>query len=184
MALGIFARTCAKNVSGAQRVFIAEKSIVTGITVATGEISAITGTTPFMRVDAEMDSIHWNQKETQVGQNNTKFENVLDFNVVPPALATNTFLQALTDGSPCGLLAIVIDGNSKCWLVGYNATDLMNRPLRKMEEDTDTGTSPADEAGQVVKVKLGNVCGGRALPFDTTLTAAIIGGTSTIIKWS
>jgi len=165
-------------------VFVAEKASITGVTVAAGEISAVTGTTPFVRVDAELDSVHWNQKESQVGLNNSKFENVIDFNVVPPSAATNTFLKALSDGSPCGLFAIIIDGNGKCWLVGYNETDLLNRPLRKIEEDSDTGTSPSDEAGQTAKVKLGNECGGRALPFDTTLTAAIIGGTSTIVKWT
>jgi hypothetical protein len=184
MALAIFTRTCAKNVSGASKVFVAENATITAITVASGEISAITGTTPFMRVDAEQDSVSWEQKVERIGNNNSKVTNTIDFQVAPPATATNTFLQALIDGSPCGLFAIVIDGNGRCWLVGYNTTDLKNRPLRTNNITTKTGKNISEVDGQLASIQLFNEASGIALPFDTTLTAAIVGGTSTIIKWS
>jgi hypothetical protein len=184
MALAIFTRTCAKNVAGASKVFIAESSVITAITVTTGEISAVTGTTPFMRVDADQDSIQWDQKVEQVGNNNVKVTNTIDFKISGPSTATNTFIQALLDGSPCGLFAIIIDGNGKCWLVGYNTVDLKNRPLRVKLADHKTGANPSDADGQVIAVQLGHEAGGIALPFDTTNTGTIVGGTNTMIKWT
>lgn len=184
MALAIFTRTCAKNVAGASKVFIAENSVITAITVASGEISVITGTTPFMRVDAEQDSVAWEQKVEKVGNNNVKVTQTIDFKVAPPATATNTFLQALIDGSPCGFFAIIQDGNGKCWLVGYNTTDLKARPLRVNTIDVKTGANPSDAEGALAAIQLMHEAGGIALPFDATLTAAIVGGTSTIIKWT
>ena len=184
MALGIFTRVCGKNVAGASKVFISEAASVTGVTVTTGEVSAVTGTTPFKRIDAEQDSVEWDQKVDRIGNNNTKVANKIGFDVVPPSKDTNILLNALIDGSPCGLLAIILDGNGKAWLVGYNTTDLKNRPLRVNSINPKTGKNVSDAAGQVVPVELGNECSGLALPFDSTLTAAITGGTSTIIQWA
>ena len=184
MALAIFSQTCAKNTSGAVKVFIAEKAVATAFTITSGEISAVTGTTPFMRVDALQDSVYWNQPVDPVGLNNIKVTNEIGFDVMPPSKDTNTFLQALIDGSPCGFFAIVVDGNGKCWLVGHNATDVRNRPLTLKKMDHKTGKGLSEATGNTIPIVLGNECSGLALPFDTTATAAIIGGTFTGIKWS
>ena len=111
MSLAIFTQVCAKNVSGASKVFIAEKSVATAFTITSNEISAVTGTTPFMRVDALQDSVYWNETGESVGLNNWKIVNEIGFDVMPPSKDTNTFLQALIDGSPCGFFAIIVDGN-------------------------------------------------------------------------
>lgn len=184
MSLGIFTQTCAKNVSGASKIFIAEKSVATAFTITSDEISAVTGTTPFMRVDTLQDSVSWEEKGEQIGLNNWKITNTIKFQVMPPSKATSTFLQALIDGSPCGFFAIIIDGNGKCWCVGHNATDVRERPLRLKSQTQATGEGLSDANGNTIPVELGNECGGKALPFDSTLTAAILGGSSTIIKWS
>lgn len=183
-ALGIFARVCGKNVSGVQKVFIAEKSVVTAITVTSGEISAITGTTPFMRVDIEQDSGEWEQEDSKVGQNNTMIKNVIRFLLAKPAKEMNTFINSLIDASPCGLYTIVTDGNGQNWLVGYDSTALTSRSLRYLSGKQKTGKVPSDADGQTKLIELGNETFGLALPFDSTLNAAINAGTSTIIKWS
>ena len=72
----------------------------------------------------------------------------------------------------------------KCWCVGHNATDIRNRPLTLRKQDKKTGKGLAEATGNTIPVMLGNDCSGLALPFDSTLTAAIIGGSSTIIKWT
>jgi hypothetical protein len=184
MALGIFTRACGKNVAGASKVFIAENASITSITMTAGEISAIGGTTPFQRIDAEQDSVSWEQTVEKVGNNNVKVTQKIELKVASPATATNTFLQSLIDGSPCGLFAIVIDGNGKCWLVGYNTTDLKNRPLRVESIAQKTGANPSDAEGALNTVVLSHEAGGIALPFDSTLTGQIVAGTSTIIKWN
>lgn len=184
MALGIFTQTCQKNVSGASKVFIAEKSVATAFTITSDEISAVTGTTPFMRVDTLQDSVSWEEKGELIGLNNWKITNTVKFKVMPPSKATSTFLQALIDGSPCGFFALIIDGNGKCWIVGHNATDVRERPLRLKSQTQATGEGLSNADGNVISVELGNECGGKALPLDSTLTAAVLAGTSTICKWS
>jgi len=184
MALAIFTQTCAKNVSGASKIFIAEKAVATAFTMTSGEISAVTGTTPFMRVDSIQDSVYWNETSEAVGLNNIKVANEVGFDVMPPSKTTNTFLQALIDGSPCGFFAIVLDGNGIAWLVGHNATDVRERPLRVKKLDHKTGKGLSEATGNTIPIALGNECGGLALPFDATAIAAILGGTATFIKWS
>lgn len=184
MALVKFARTCAKNTSGASVLAIAEVANVTGITVTSGEISAVTGTTPFKQIDVDQDSLKWDENVEKVGNNNIKVTETVDFAISRPDKTSATLMQSLIDGSPCGLMAIVLDGNGKAWLVGYNAVDGMNRPLRLNSAPRTTGQSPSDEGGQTMQVQLGTEGGGLALPFDTTLTGAIVGGTSTIIDWN
>jgi len=183
-ALAVFTQACSKNVSGASKIFIAEKSVATAFTIASGEISVITGATPFKRVDALQDSVYWNETGELIGLNNWKITNELGFDVMPPAVATNTFLQALIDGSPCGFFAIIIDGNGACWLVGHNATDVRERPLRLKSQDHKTGKGLSDAEGNTIPIKLGNECGGIALPLDSTLTGAVLAGTSDICKWT
>ena len=184
MALAIFTQTCSKNVSGASKVFIAEKSVATAFTITSDEISAVTGTTPFMRVDALQDSVSWEESGERIGLNNWKVSNKVEFDVMPPAKATNTFLQALIDGSPCGFFALIVDGNGKCWVVGHNATDVRERPLRLSKQDHKTGKGLGEAEGNTIRITLENECGGLALPLDSTLTAAVLGGSSTICKWS
>lgn len=182
--LGIFARTCAKNVAGTQAIWIAEKSVVTAITVTSGEISAITGTTPFMRVDADQDKMNWEQTDEKVGANNVKFSNLVEFAISKLNKEMNTFVQALIDASPCGLYAIVKDGNGQNWLVGYDATSLTTRPLRYNNGKQKTGKLIGEEDGSTKVIQLTNECMGLAIPFDTTLNGAINAGNSTIIKWT
>jgi hypothetical protein len=182
--LAIFTQVCAKNVSGASKIFVADKSVATVISVASHEISGITGTTPFMRVDTMQDSVEWKEEETRVGLNNAKIANTINFDVMPPSTATSVFLQALMDGSPCGYFAIIVDGNGKCWLVGHNETDIRERPLRLGKITHDTGKGLAVATGNVLTITLENECSGLALPFDTTTNAAILGGTATFCKWS
>lgn len=183
-ALAIFVRACAGNRSGAQRVFIAEKTVVTAITVTAGEISAITGTTPFMRVDVSQDSLNWEQEDSKVGANNIMVKNLIEYLIETPNKAMNTHVDALIDASPCGLYAIVTDGNAQNWLVGYDVRSLTSRPLRYNSGKQKTGKLISDADGQTKLIQLTNECMGLALPFDSTLNAAINAGSSTIIKWS
>lgn len=183
-ALAIFTQTCAKNVAGASKVFIAEKTVATAFTITSSEISAVTGTTPFMRVDAIQDSVYWNEVGSRIGLNNWKVANEVGFDVMPPSKDTNTFLQALIDGSPCGFFALIVDGNGKCWVIGHNATDVRERPLRLDGTDHKTGKGLNEVTGNTIPIKFSNECSGLALPLDSTLTAAVLAGTATICKWS
>jgi len=183
-ALAIFTYTPAKNVSGVKQIFIAEKSVATSITVTSNEVSAVAGTTPFMRVDIITDSGKWTQTIEKVGRNNHKISNAVELGVMPPAKATNTWQQALIDGSPGGFYALIVDDNNKCFIVGFSEADGYTRPLLLDKSEQTTGQGLSEEGGNTIKVTLSNECLGLAVPLDSTLTAAVLGGSSTICKWS
>jgi hypothetical protein len=183
--LGIFTQVCSKNTSGASRIFIAEKAVATAFTVSSHEITAVTGTTPFMRVDIVQDSLQWSEEVTPIGLNNLKVANKIEFDIQAPATLTNTFRQALMDASPCGLFAIIVDSNGCAWFPGHNEVDIRERPLRYGGDKHDTGKGLGDAQGNLIHIILTNECSGLALKADATLNAAIVTtANSTIIKWS
>lgn len=182
--LAIFTQVCSKNVSGAKSIFIAEKAVATAFTVVSHEMNAVTGTTPFMRVDAIQDSIQWTEEITPVGLNNLKVSNKIEFDIMPPASATNVFRQALMDGSPCGFFAIIVDDNGAAWFVGHNEIDVRDRPLKLGGDKHDTGKGLGAAEGNVIHITLQNECSGIAIKADTTLNGTIVGGTATCIKWT
>jgi hypothetical protein len=186
MSLGIFTQVCAKNTSGASVIYIAEKAVATAFTISSTpfEITAITGTTPFMRVDTIQDSVEWNEEGARVGLNNWSIKNTINFDIMAPNKTTNVFLQALLDTSPCGLYAIILDGNGVAWVVGVNTVDVGNRPLRLGKQSHKTGKGLQVAEGNVIQITLENDCSGFAIPLNSTLTAMIVAGSGSIIKVS
>ena len=184
--LGIFTQVCAKNTSGASVIYIAEKAVATAFTISSTpfEITAVTGTTPFMRVDAIQDSVEWNEEGARVGLNNWSIKNTINFDIMAPNKTTNVFLQALLDSSPCGLYAIILDGNGVAWVVGINTVDLGNRPLRMGKQSHKTGKGLSVAEGNVITLTMENECSGLAIPLNSTLTAMVVAGSGSILKTS
>ena len=178
-AIAVFNRTCAKNVGGNATLFWTEMASMTSFTVTAGEISAVTpnATARFMEAQGDIDTIV--RKETGEGVgNNIKYVHRLEVKFQKPSTALNTLRNSLADASPCGILAIVQDNNGKCWLMGWNQTDLKLRGLRLKQDSIESGAKPSDEANQctiALETETGYVC----LPFDAALTAAILGKTAT-----
>jgi hypothetical protein len=183
MALAKFARVCAKNVSGCQAIYVAAQSGVTVITVTSGEISAITGALAFKEIEADVDGISWENSSEKIGAAGIVYKNTIVFNISKMNTLLNILRTALADGSPCGFLAIVTDGNGKNWLVGYSVNDLKNRPLQLQSEAAKTGKGLTDAEGNIITFTLGNEMGGPTLPFDTTQDTAINGGTAAYIDY-
>jgi hypothetical protein len=182
--IGIFTQTCAKNVSGASKIYIAEKAISTAFTITNHEISAVSIAASFMRVDIVQDSLQWLEESKPVGINNIMISNKIDFDVQPAATATNAFRQSLMDASPCGLYAIILDDNGACWLVGVNEVDVYARPLRFGGDKKDTGKGLAAAEGNLVHITLQNDCSGVAMKFATAINTTILAGTDTCLKTS
>jgi hypothetical protein len=101
-----------------------------------------------------------------------------------PSLALNTLRDSLANGSPCGILAIVTDGNGTSWLVGYNATDGSNRALYLATDSLNSGAAPADDGSQAITLALECNSGYLSLPFDATIGATISGGTAAFITYA
>jgi hypothetical protein len=183
-AIAVYTKACEKNVAGNSAVYLVEAANIDTITVTSGEVSAVTmdsGKT-FMKVGADLDGI----KRTEVGAGNASniaYTHRVEMFFAKPSTALNVLRDALSAASPCGILAIVTDANGNSWLVGYNATDLANRPLRLVQDEIDSGNSPTDEDTQRAVISLEGVNGSAALPFDSTLKAAIAGGSATFISY-
>ena len=182
MAIAVYTKVCEKNVSGNARVFIASAALVTSVTVTAGEITAITATTAFKESQADIDSII--RTEVAAGRrSNISYTHRVEMKFAKPDKALNVFRDSLTDASPCGMCAIVQDGNGACWLVGFNEADTTNRGLYVVQDDTNSGALPTDEDGNVVTIALETLSGYVDIPFNATLTATIIGDTAVFIDY-
>ena len=179
MAIAVFARTCQKNIGGNATLFWTEMASMTSFTVTAGEISAVTpnAAARFMEAQGDIDTII--RKETGEGTgNNIKYTHQVQTKFQRPSTTLNTLRDSLAAASPCGILAIVQDNNGKCWLVGWNQTDLKLRGLRLKGDVIESGAKPGDEANQctiTLETESGYIC----LPFDAATTAAILAKTAT-----
>lgn len=184
-AIAVFSKVCEKNVGGNSAVYLAEAPNLGTITITSGEISAVamaSGKT-FHQAEHDLDGA----KHTQEGAgtpNNISYTHKVEMFFAKPSTLLNTFRDSLAAASPCGIVAIVRDGNGKCWMVGYNATDGTNRALRLVTDSMDSGNTPTDEAGQRVTITLQAISGYLSLPLDATLQAAVIAGTATFITFA
>ena len=178
-AIAVFNRTCAKNVGGNATLFWTDMASMTSFTVTSGEISAVTpnATARFMEAQADIDTIIRKETGSGVG-NNIKYNHRIEAKFQKPSVALSTLRDSLSAASPCGILAIVQDNNGKCWLVGWNQTDLKLRGLKLKEDVVESGAKPADEANQCT-IALETESGYLCLPFDAATTAAIVGKTAT-----
>lgn len=183
MALSKFQRVCAKNIPGCQGLFLAEAANILSVTVTGGEVSALNACMAFKEIEADPHSISWEPGSEKVNKNNQVYKNSLSFAITKPTLSTNTLKSSLADASPAGLMAIVTDGNSQNWLIGYSKEDIKYRPLRLASDIQVTGKTLKDDAGGTIKFILQNSCAGKALPFDSTLNASINDRTALFLEY-
>ena len=184
-AIAVYTKACTKNVSGNSALYWCEVANITSFTITTGEISAVTPATgkKFFKAGAEIDTII--RTEEGVGTiSNISYKHRIEAKFNKPSTALNTLRNSLADASPCGILAIVTDSNGTSWLVGYNATDGKNRPLRLVTDSVTSGAVPSEAEGSKLLIALETENGYVCLPFDSTLGGQISGGTATFITYA
>ena len=187
MPIAKYIKSCGKNIPGNKyQFYITEVANVTSVTETSNEISAVTmaGGAKMQRATAEIDSIQFTSEATFAtagGHNQTltlKFGN--------RSTALETFLSSLVDGVACGLIAVWVDNNGKAWCMGASAAakEGTTRPINGMTANFDSGLLITDTDVSAYTVTLTRLSGYAPLPFDSTLTAAIIGGSAAFIDWS
>ena len=184
-AIAVYTKACSKNVAGCTALYWCEIANITSFTITSGEISAVTVATgkKFLKAGGDIDTIKRIQEGTGTpGGANISYRQRVEVAFSKPSTALNTLLNSLADASPCGIYAIVTDGNGTSWLVGYNATDTNKRPLRLVQDNLDSGFSPAEDANKNM-VALETVSGYVCLPFDSTQNTAIAGGSAAYITY-
>ena len=183
MAIAAFARVCAKNVTGNLKVWIAETANMTTVTITSNEISAVGGTGIFHRVQPTLDNLQRTEK-VEGGAQGHKFTHELKMSFAKPSKNLKLFIESLIAATPCGMTAIILDGNGQAWMIGYNATDLKDRGLKLVDTGLDTGLAPGEDGKGQFDVTLRTLCSEMALPFDATQTAAIAGESATYLTTS
>jgi hypothetical protein len=185
MAIVAYTKACEKNVGGNSAVYVTEAANVSSITVVSGEITAVTMVTgkTFQQIQADLDSIV-RTEEGAGTRNNIAYTHKVEMVFSKPSKELNTLRDSLAAASACGILVIVTDGNGESWLVGYNETDLMNRPLYLLTDSGNSGKEPTEEGGQAVSVILQGTNGYLCLPFDATNAGTIKGGTAAFITYA
>lgn len=184
-AIAVYNKQCSKNVGGNSAVFLTEAGNIDTVTVTTGEISAITmnSTETFHEVEADLDGVLHTQEGTGTA-NNISYLHRVEMFFAKPSAALNVLRDSLAAASPCGILALVQDGNGNVWMVGYNDTDKAKRPLRLVQDSMNSGNAPSDEDSQRVTVGLEGSSGYLSLPLDSTLAASVLDGSATFITFA
>ena len=179
MALPGFTKICAKNTPGMSLLWLIEASSVTASTIVADEITVLTllTSTAFKVYEVDQDTLV--RGEEGVGtSSNISYVHSIDFTLAKPTAAMRTSINALADASPCGMIAIMRDGNGLYWVVGYNATDGNSRGLKLVTDSTTSGAAPDDEDGQKTTIRLETKSGFKQLPVAAASTVAVGGITA------
>jgi len=170
MALAGFTKVCSKNTGGNSLLWLIEAAKINVVTIGADTVTGITTTgTPddFNVYEVDQDTLVRTEEGVGTGSN-MSYVHAIEFSLSKPSAAMRTSINAIADASPCGMVAIMRDGNGLYWLVGYSATDLASRGLRLVGDNFTSGTAPDDEEGSKDVIRLESKSGFKALPITGT----------------
>ncbi|GAF97938.1 unnamed protein product [marine sediment metagenome] len=179
MSIINYTKTCSKNVPGVGKVFFSEVGNIDTITIGSNLVSAVSMDTTdneFHEFQADLDSVEY--RSEGAGGSSYFTNHMLEMGFGKLSASLFAAKASLVDSMPCGLVAIYIDGNGACWLVGWNDTDKEVRTLNTIADNFKTGKKPSDEDGNVFTITVSGESGYDIIPFDTTLTASIVDQTT------
>lgn len=186
MALANYIKTCAKNTPGIKNeIYIAPKGTITALAETSGAISTLTAAAnSFFKIQADIDTVQFTMEGT-FGTSGGYTQNLIA-KFAKPSTALNTLIDELVAGVACGFEIIWVDSNSKVWLGGASVTSKegSSRPFNKLTTSLDSGVLMTDEAMNADTITFSRLSGYRPTELDTTLTAAVLGGTALYIKWA
>lgn len=177
MAIANYSKTCAANRPGNSTLWITEKSNISSVTFSGGEVTAMTMTTSgtFKTVAIDQDTLERVEEGKGSKTGNISYKHQIKFKLSKLATAMNTFRNALAEASICGMVGLIKDGNGTWWVVGYNESDLGERPLRLMTNNSKSGVTPQDEDAANAEIVLETDSGYPAYPVASGKTVAVTG---------
>jgi len=185
MALANFIPTCAKNTPGnAYELYMAPKGSVTALAETSGEISTLTAAADtFKRVRADIDTVQYTHEGTFGTSGGYTQTLIAKFSTASTEL--NTLVDELQAGIACGYEIIYVDANQKVWLSGVSIStkEGSNRPWNKFTSNYDSGLAMTDEGMQADTITFTRTSAYRPVELDSTLAAAVLGGTAAYIDW-
>lgn len=187
MPISRYLKPCAKNVPGNRAmVFLTELDNVTSVSETSSRISAVTmaGVARMKRVQADIDTVQFTSEGTFAAAGGETQNLILGFGNRSTELE---ILRAdLIAGVACGLVAVWVDNNAKCWLGGISigTKEGKERPFNKLTSGFDSGLTITDEGSAKYTITLTRTSGYAPIEFDTALTTAILNGTASFIDWA
>lgn len=175
MALAGFTKVCSKNTPGNSLLWLIEASKISTVTIVADGVTVLNTTATgddFQVYEVDQDTLVRTEEGVGTGHN-ISYVHAIEFSLSKPSAALRTSINALADASPCGIVAIMRDGNGVYWVCGYNATDLASRGFKLVQDNMTSGTAPDDEEGSKDVIRLETKSGFKALPVTsgTTVTA-------------
>lgn len=173
MPLATFYKACNRSVSGNMHLILADVASVYSVTVSGGEVTdiALNAGSYFYEIQADPNTL---RRDTNgVGsKDKIYYEHLVTWQCSKPNADLNELSDNLSDSSVCGIIAIVVDSTGAGWLIGYNETDGLNRPLYLRGDDFDSGSEAAD--GNKRTYTLRGLSGSVDLPISTTMATYIM----------
>ena len=144
-------------------LFLTEAANVYNVVVTAGEVSDIVmvAELTFKEIQADQNGLVRQVKELGKEAGKEFYEHFVNFVCGKASVELNILADSLSEASPCGIIAIVMDSNGQGWLIGWNETNKGTRPLYL---NTDNFTSGKD---------LTEVEGGKKT-FDLKTTSAYL----------
>jgi hypothetical protein len=179
MALANYVKSCSKNVPGNSLLWLGSSADVDTVTVVADELTLLTMVTSktFKTFDVDQDTLLRIEEGVGTGHN-ISYVHAIEAAFSKPSAALRTAMNNLADESPCGMIAIVRDGNGLYWVVGYNEVDKGTRGLKLVQDNTTSGAAPDDADGSKSSIRLETKSGYKALPVKSTSVVAVTGITA------
>lgn len=167
---------CGKNLGGNSYLFLTEAVNIIQVTVSGGEVTDIVmaSGTAFRQIQFDTDTLKRRFTGNRTKRSFIFYDHLVEFICSKASVAQNVLSVALADASPCGVVAIVMDANSKAWLVGYSETELVKRPLYLNINEFNSGDLPTAVSGNG-KFTLTGQNDQIDLPADDTINDYITG---------
>lgn len=189
MALSSYLKSCVRNTPGNQyQAYMCSVVSITSITNTSGEVSAVTmnSTAKFQRVQGKLDNVQFTSEANLGNTSNITHTLKMGFDKLTSALNNWLFgASGVIDEIVCGMVVIHVDGNGQAWISGISPALVEGalRPYQSATVNFDSGMAPTDDAAKP-ELTLTRTGAAPAYPFDSTINAAIVGGTASFINWS
>ncbi len=170
-----YIKVCEKNVAGNMHLFLTEAANVFNVVVTSGEVSDIVmaGATTFKEIQADQNGLIRQIKELGI-QGKEYYEHFVNFVCGKAGLTLNDLANQLSEASPCGMIALVMDSNSQTWLVGWNELNKGTRPLYLNTDNFTSGKDLTEAEGGKRTFDLKTTSAYLDLPTNSTINQYIL----------
>lgn len=129
MSLSTYIKPCERNVAGNRWLFIANVDDIASVQVSAGVVTDIVmqSGTAFYQIQVREGSLE--RREDRKGEQPASWDHNIAFDITRLDKFVNTLTDNLFHAGACGIVALVMDNNDRCWMVGWNTVELRARAL-------------------------------------------------------